>query len=143
EDRRATSAGGSRRRQGEKKRRAPARLRFHPDPAAMAFDDFLADRQADAGAGIFLAAVQPLEDQEDALKILRSDANPIIPHAEFPFCSRALHSNMDFWPLLASELHSVPEQILEQLSELHFVAGHGRQTVVGDFRPGFLDRHAK
>ena len=35
---------------------------LHPDAAAVALHDLLADRQADAGAGVLVAAVQALED---------------------------------------------------------------------------------
>jgi hypothetical protein len=35
------------------------------------FHNLFADRQSDAGAGIFLPAVKPLKDDEDALGVLR------------------------------------------------------------------------
>jgi hypothetical protein len=44
--------------------------RLHPDTAAVALDDLLADRQADTGSRIFGAGVKPLKQNEDALEIL-------------------------------------------------------------------------
>ena len=69
---------------GEVEGRALAGLRLDPDPAAVALDDFLADRQADAGAGILVAGVQALEDQEDAFGVLRVDADAVVADGEEP-----------------------------------------------------------
>jgi hypothetical protein len=54
-------------REGEAKDRALVRGGFDPDPAAVVLDDALADGQADAGAGVFIAGIQPLENVEDSL----------------------------------------------------------------------------
>src|SRR5437762_1052988 len=46
----------------EEKRRPVAGLRLDPDSPAVALDDFLAKRQADSRARVFIPRVQSLED---------------------------------------------------------------------------------
>ena len=53
-------------------------LRFHPDASSVAFHNLFADRQSDAGTGILLPAVKPLKDDEDALGVLRGNANAVV-----------------------------------------------------------------
>ena len=55
---------------------------FDPDAAAVPFNHLLADRQADAGAFVFLTVVQALEDLEDLVVELRCDAYAVIAHGE-------------------------------------------------------------
>jgi len=50
----------------------------------MSFHNLFADGQSDAGAGIFLPAVEPLEDDEDALGVLRGNADAVVPYGENP-----------------------------------------------------------
>src|SRR5215475_11531881 len=76
---------------GETERRTFPGLRRHPDTAAVAFDDFLAQRQPDASPGIFLARMQTLEDPENALEILRLDADAIVAHRELPLAAATFH----------------------------------------------------
>ena len=71
--------------QGEVKRGALAGVRVHPDTSAMLFHDFLAERQADPGAGIVGGRMQTLKDDEDTVGILRIDPDTVIPHGEEPF----------------------------------------------------------
>jgi len=42
------------------------------------FDDFLADRQADAGSGIFGLGMKALKNHKNALGVLLRDADPVI-----------------------------------------------------------------
>src|SRR5690606_23413819 len=56
--------------------------RLDPDAAVVALDDLLADGEADPGAGILPLAVQPLEHHEDALEVLRLDADAVVRDAE-------------------------------------------------------------
>ena len=51
----------------------------------MTLDNLLADRQADARAGVFATGMQPLEDDEDTVELLLLDPNPVVLHAEAPF----------------------------------------------------------
>jgi hypothetical protein len=46
--------------------------------------NLLADRQSDAGAGIFLPALKSLKDDEDTLKVLRGNTNAVVPYGEGP-----------------------------------------------------------
>src|SRR5260370_949267 len=61
--------GGPFRRHSEMKRRPFANLALQPQAPAVAFDDLFANGQPDACARIFTAAVEPLEELEDALEI--------------------------------------------------------------------------
>ena len=55
----------------------------------MSFHNLFADGQSDAGAGIFLPVVKPLEDDEDALGVFRGNANAVVPYGEsLPPCRR-------------------------------------------------------
>src|SRR2546430_1702399 len=68
--------------QREKERGALARLRLDPDAAAVALDDLLADREPDPRARVLVLPVQPLENDEDPLEVLRVDADAVVPHAD-------------------------------------------------------------
>ena len=81
------SGSGSQER--EEKRRAFAELRFHPHRAAGLLDDPAADGQPDPGAGIFVARVEALEDGEDAMEILRLDADAVVANGKDPDISFA------------------------------------------------------
>ena len=52
-----------------------------PDPAAVALDDPLADREAHPRAAVLVLAVEALEDLEDALALARVDADAVVAHA--------------------------------------------------------------
>src|SRR5579884_527116 len=111
-------------RQGEIKRATLARLGLGPDAAAVALDDLAADGQADAGAGVLLLRVQPLEDDEDALQVLRVDADAVVTNPEQPLAAprRAAGADVDHRPGGAAELQRVADQVLEQLHQLRRVA---------------------
>src|ERR1700683_2973608 len=55
-----------------------------PDLAAEVIDDLPAHGQADAGALVGGPVVQPLEDHEDALGVLRVDAHAVVGEREQP-----------------------------------------------------------
>jgi len=61
----------------ELERCTPPDFRFHPDPAAFAFDNLLAKRQADARAGN-LAPMQALKHAEHPVRILRIDPDSVV-----------------------------------------------------------------
>ena len=73
----------------------------------MPFDDLLANRQSDTGTLVFPAGVQTLEDLEDALEILRLDADAIILHGKLPELSCSGHSNMDLRGTLRPEFKRI------------------------------------
>src|SRR5690606_15003341 len=64
------------------KRRSVAGRGLHPDAAAVALDDLSTDGQADAGARVFGAGVQALEDLEDPVLVLGVDADPVVAYRE-------------------------------------------------------------
>src|ERR1044071_2564595 len=119
---------------------ALARGRRHPDRSAMALDDLLADREADAGAGVFPHRVQPLEDHEDALEVLRLDADAVVGDGDLPRIALVLGADVDARYAGAAELERVADQVLEQLRELHVVHALGGQRIPGDGGPGLLER---
>ena len=98
-----------------------------PDAAVVALDDPLADRQADAAARVLVAAVQALEDAEDALGVARVDPDAVVGHPEQPGVALALGGHLDARRVFGPELDPVADQVLEQLAQLALVAPHGRQ----------------
>ena len=97
----------------------------------MPLDNLLANSQADAGSRIVLAGVQPLEDLEDPLIILRVNANAVVAHREDPAPLRSLGADMNLRGLLAMELKGVANQVLKKLSDLAGVHRESGQRIVG------------
>src|SRR6185437_16245591 len=97
---------------GEEKSRAFARLGFHPDSASVTLDDFFANRQAHARAGIFLPRVQPLEQHENPLEIFRIDADAVVPHVKNPSVAVPPRADVNLRRSGAAELDGVPDQVL-------------------------------
>ena len=79
------------------------RGRFHPDVTAVPLHDLFTDGQADTGAGIFISAVEPLKDNEDALLVLRRDADAVILHRQEPVVFPDLGRDVNPGRLLAAE----------------------------------------
>src|SRR5882672_10274277 len=94
---------------------ALARRRFEPDAAAVAVDHLLADGEADAGAGVPALVVQALEHHEDALEILRLDADAVVLHGDLELVVPLDRGYMDAGLRLAVELDGVADQVLHQL----------------------------
>src|ERR1043166_5258505 len=97
--------------------------RFHPDLAAMTFDDLLADRETKSRAGILLARVQTFEQHEDALEMFRRDTDTVVAHREAPIVAVRLHLDAHhrrLWPL---EFECIADEVLEHLPKLRAV-GH-------------------
>ena len=109
-------------RQRKAELRAFAGLGLDPDAAIMPFDDALADREAHSGTRQF-AAVQALEDPENAIVVLRIDTDAVVSHADRPLVvptSRALIC--DPRRLVCLVLDRVPDQVLEDLRQLDLVS---------------------
>jgi hypothetical protein len=98
----------------------------------MPFHNFLADCQSDAGTGIFLPAVKPLKDDEDALGVLRGNADAVVSYGERPPIAASAGREVNAGWFIAPELDRVSDQVLEQLSELGAVGHHHRERVVGE-----------
>src|SRR5947207_11340852 len=122
-------------------RRARAGRRLYPDAAAVAVGDPPADRQADAGAGVLLAAVEPAEHLENALGVALLDADAVVAYDDVPLTRLvdALDANLRR-DVVARELDRVGDQVLQQLADLGRVALHGAERAMGDRRPALEDR---
>src|SRR6266496_4978458 len=140
-------------------RGAFARLALDPNASPVTFDDFLADRQADARARILVERVQTLENDEYLVEILRVDADAVVAHAEVPLLGllpgnrlrradggnlairrRFAHrADVDARLLRPAELDRIADEVLEKLRELRGVHNHGRHPVLGDLGGGLLD----
>src|SRR4051794_37044073 len=82
--------------------------------AAVALGDLAAEREPDAGPGVLAAAVQALEDPEDAVGVPRVEADPVVADADLgePAVDRAVHPDHRR-DVGAPELDRVREQVLE------------------------------
>src|SRR4051812_20576855 len=67
-------------RQGYQEGSALAKDALGRNRASMALGDSSTHRKTDAGAFVFLAAVQSLEDGEDAVEVLFLEADPVVFH---------------------------------------------------------------
>src|SRR5438132_848988 len=113
-------------------RAAGAGLRADPDAPAVALGDLLTDRKPDAGPGVLAHRMQALEQHEDALEVLRLDADAVVGDADVPLAGLLHRADMDVRPRRAAELERIADQVLEDLREPHHVAVHGGQRVQGD-----------
>jgi hypothetical protein len=75
----------------------------------MPFDDLLAGRQADAGAGVLGSRVQPFEDDEQLVGILGIDADTIVADRECPSAVVPFGTDVNFRRTIAPELYGVAE----------------------------------
>src|SRR2546428_10239840 len=64
--------------QGDDERRAFGWLALGIDGAAVAVCDPAADGQSDAGALVFVASVQALEDGKDLVQVFLIEADPVV-----------------------------------------------------------------
>src|SRR6266545_7297097 len=124
------------RRNREEERRAFAGLALDPNAAAVPLDDLFADAQPDARAREFFLSVKPLKNHEDALEILRRDANAIVAHGQFPDRPLALAADVDLRRRFSVELEGVAHEVLEKLSEQARIAFHSRERVEGELGAG-------
>src|SRR5581483_10506183 len=106
----------------------------------MAFYDFFTEGQANARARILAAAMQPLKNNEDAVREFRIEADAVVAHRKGPLARLTLGGNVHPRRRLAPELDRIANQILEQLSLLGGVRRHRGQLFVGHQRPALLDR---
>src|SRR5438874_8229547 len=100
-------------------RGAPTEPRFDPDAPPVALDHLLADGKADAGAGVLTHGMQPLEQHEDALEVLRLDADAVVGDRDTPLGVFLHRRDMDARRRLTAELERVADEVLEKLRQLH------------------------
>src|SRR6476660_5713182 len=116
-----------------------ARLGVEPEPTPVVLHDLLAHRQADAGATVGIPAVQALEDHEDLVLVLLVDADAVVAAGELPDVRvPGRTSGRDVHPrrVLPPELHTVGDEILQQLDEKAVVTLDRGQRVMGHHRIG-------
>jgi hypothetical protein len=78
-------------------------------------DNFLTNRQTHASAGVFIAGVQALKNNENAIAKLRFNPNPIIPYRQEPAIFLPRRAHMNFWRPFTPEFDGVANQIQKQL----------------------------
>src|SRR5687768_18098265 len=106
------------------------------------FDDALADREADPGPRDF-AAVQPLEDTEDFLMVIRIDPDAVVLYGKPPHVAVACRAHMNARRLYAAVLDRVSDEVLKYLEDAHGGASNMRQRVRRDLRSALLDRRSQ
>ena len=109
----------------------------------MTLYDLSANGQTDAGAGVLLARVKPLEHLKDALEELGLDADPVVLDAKDPSVFRRFSGNLDFRLPFLAVFDRITDQILEQLCKLRDICAHSRQRPGGHYRPGFRNGDPK
>src|ERR1051325_7300685 len=125
--------------QGERGRRARSRSGCDPDFAAMALDNLLGERETDARAPKLLLSVELLKNHEDAIVVLRLDANAVVSDAENPAAVLLRRRDVDARWLRGPELDGIGHQVLKDVFELARVRQHGRQRIVGQDGARLLD----
>src|SRR5580704_10081443 len=60
-------------------------LRLDPDSSAITFHDALANREPNAGTGVFLIVMEAFEYTKDFLLVLRVDTDSVIPNGKTPY----------------------------------------------------------
>ncbi|EWS64465.1 hypothetical protein Y695_02289 [Hydrogenophaga sp. T4] len=94
----------------------------------MAHDDALHDGQADAGAGVFVFAVQALEGAKEPVRRGHVEAASVVAHKENGFAVEGLAADVDVGDLFAGrKLPGVSQQVVEQAAHQGRV-GHGFQV---------------
>src|SRR4051812_4160203 len=90
-----------------------SRCGFGPDPAPMQLDDLLAMRQTDAGAFVFAAGMQSLEDNKDPVQELPVNTNAVVLHEELPMPIVSYRPDIDGGaPVRFAKFDGIAEQVL-------------------------------
>ena len=66
-----------------------------PDTATVPLHDLFANSKSDTCAGVFLARVEPLENDKHFVSILRVDADAVVLDREAPLAPHVLRRHMD------------------------------------------------
>src|SRR5580692_3499458 len=70
-------------------------LRLDPDSSAITFHDALANREPNAGTGIFLIVMEAFEYTKNFLLVLRVDPDSVIPNCKTPDGAPKRSGDMD------------------------------------------------
>src|SRR5581483_10416382 len=113
--------------------RALADARLGPDPSAVAVDDALHDRQADAGPLEIFGAMQPLEHAKELVGVFHVEADSVVADEEDPFTAVVAGADLHRRAVtLARILECVVDQVHEHLLEQRRVAADGWQLANGN-----------
>ena len=93
----------------------------------MAFDNFLAEGEADSGSVVGVPGVQPLKDGEDTVAKFRINSDSIVFDRQGAEMSVRFGPDVNPWRFLISELYGISDEVLKQLCELSGVALDHRQ----------------
>ena len=97
-----------------------------PDPPLIAFDDAFADGKPQTGTGVFVL-IEPLEQAEDFIGILRRKADTVILNRNEPHLPLLLCLNLDARYLPRRLIFKrIGDQVLEDLAQLSRVCLYGR-----------------
>ncbi len=86
----------------------------------------LADCQTDPGSLVFISAVQPLKDDEDAIEILMVYSDTIVANRKDPILIIFLYPDMNFGRCLSVKFYRISDQILKDLFNLDFISKYRR-----------------
>src|SRR5512139_3320556 len=104
----------------------------------MQFCDPFAGCQANARAGIF-AFAQALKHLKYPFSVLHRDTDPIVTNGEYPFLLLKLGRYMNTRQLLTTKLYGVCDEVLQQLSQQHWIGHHSWENVMGYHRATLHD----
>ena len=122
--------GGLRSREGnfDQKRGARAGLAHGGDGAVVEFHDLAANGEPNPRAFVFVAAMEPLENTEDALRVFGLEPNALIPHRDaVGFCGRLCGDRDPGRFVGVAELDRVADQVLQELPQLRAIPKDGRK----------------
>ena len=87
--------------------------------------------------------MQALKNHEDALEVIRRDADAVIADGEHAFRRARPRAHMDMRSLATAELDGVADEVLQELHKLSLVGHDGGQFVVRHERARLPDRDAQ
>lgn len=97
--------------------------RFHPNPAAMAFDDGLADREPDAGAWRLIDPRDPLEHLKHDCLIFGRDSKSVVFNDNNSFFTILTSSDRYDWDCIwTSVLDGIMDDVLKNQLKLFPIA---------------------
>src|SRR5437667_12201852 len=123
--------------------RTPPGRGLDPDPAAMPLNNPPTHGQPDARARILAPGVQALKNHEDALEVVRRDADAVIPDGEDAFRRARLRTHMEMRSLATAERDGLADEDLQELHKLTLVGHDGGKFVVAYKRCSLPDRDAQ